>query len=216
MRYVKSTVMAAFAALLLAAGVAAAQDMNMNRTTHVTFGAPVQVPGMTLQAGTYTFRLADPKSDNHLVQILDGNGEKLVTTVVAMPARRLHTTEENVVTFHEAPEAAPQALRYWYYPNDSMGHEFAYPKNQALLIAKANNEPVLAVAGKDIVRVEPEASATVAQPPAQQPPAEHPAVRQSARAGRLPKTASELPVVGLIGLLALGGALIARALRAAV
>jgi hypothetical protein len=232
MRYVKSTMIAALATVVLTAGVATAQDMNTNRTTQVTFSAPVQVPGMTLQAGTYTFRLADPRSDNHIIQILDSNGEKLITTVIAMPARRVHVTEDNVITFREAVASAPQALRFWYYPDDSVGHEFAYPKDQALLIAKANNEAVLAinssstdlssVASSDITRVEAEA---VVEQPTPQPVVEQPAVTEQPAAereraavgtsGRLPKTASELPLVGLIGLLAFGGALFVRALRAA-
>jgi hypothetical protein len=210
--------------------LASAQDTS-SRVTRMTFSAPVELPGVTLPAGTYTFRLADPKGDGgrHIVQILDEKDEKIVATVMAMPARRLKTEEVNVVTFREEAASAgkPAAIRFWYYPNDIMGQEFAYPKERALAIAAATRESVLAVEGEQITRVEAEAAAAVPPPqpevpvtPPETPPAaevtaapETPAV---ATTGRLPSTASELPLVGLIGLLALGGALLTRALRVAL
>ena len=36
---------------------------DYNKKTYITFSASVQLPGVTLPAGTYTFKLADPPAD---------------------------------------------------------------------------------------------------------------------------------------------------------
>ena len=46
--------------------------------------------------------------------------------------------------FEERPAGSPQAMKAWFYPGNSTGEEFIYPKKQAVAIAKANHEPVLA------------------------------------------------------------------------
>ena len=46
--------------------------------------------------------------------------------------------------FAERPAGTPQAAKEWYYPGRSIGEEFVYPKNQAMVIAKANNTTVAA------------------------------------------------------------------------
>lgn len=229
MRCMKSIVLVTCATLLMSAGFATAQDTS-SRITRMTFSAPVELPNATLPAGTYVFRLADPKSDSsrNIIQVLDEKGEKVVTQVMAMPARRLHTEEVNVVTFREevASGTRPAAIRFWYYPNDIYGHEFAWPKERAVALAAASGESVLAVENDQITRVEATAQAeTPAQPVT--PPVQTETTREvETRApetaavgttGRaLPRTASELPLVGLIGLLALAGAMLTRAIRSAV
>ncbi len=225
MRHVKTLWSAACVTILLSGGVATAQS-NFNRTTYLTFSTPVELPGVTLPAGTYTFRLSDSTSDRHVVQVLDRNGAKLHTTILAMPAKRLHVDENTVVTFHELPAEATPAVRYWYYPGDDIGQEFAYPKDQALRLAAASGEAVLAVDAEQVTRVEPDA---VAEPSADTTPQETAQADTQPRQGdmrataatatsgtrRLPQTASSLPLVGLLGLLALGGVIAVRAARAA-
>ncbi len=222
MRHVKTLWSVACVTILLAAAAASAQS-NFNRTTHLTFSTPVELPGVTLPAGTYTFRLSDSTSDRHVVQVLDKDGAKLHTTILAMPAKRLHVDEETVVTFHELPAEATPAVRYWYYPGDDIGQEFAYPKDQALRLAAASGEAVLAVDSEQVTRVEPDAAAEPSADTAAQETAQADArlrqddTRATGTSGtrRLPQTASNLPLVGLLGLLALGGAIAVRAARAA-
>jgi hypothetical protein len=47
-----------------------AQETNTQEITYLTFSNSVEMPGVTLPAGTYTFRLADTPSRN-VVQVLD-------------------------------------------------------------------------------------------------------------------------------------------------
>jgi len=229
MRHVKMFGSVVFVTMLLAGTVASAQS-NFNRTTYLTFSTPVELPGITLPAGTYTFRLSDSNSDRHIVQVLDKDAAKLHTTILAIPARRLHVSDDTVVTFHEQPAEATPAVRFWYYPGDNVGQEFAYPKAQASRIAAVTGEPVLAIDSDasmtaSVSRVEgdaraetaaaPETAAADAQPPAQSDSAARADTPPVGTAGErhLPRTASNLPLVGLLGLLALGGAVAARAAR---
>lgn len=220
------------AAMLVAVSAEPAAAQNFNRHTVLTFSTPVELPGVTLPAGTYVFRLSDSTSDRHVVHVLDADGEKHIATLFAMPARRSVISEENVVTFRETAANEPLPIRYWYFPTDHFGQEFAYPKERALALAAATGESVLSVEGETITRVEPTPAPVVevepvqpvqpAQPAPVQPAPVQPAPVETApvvemetagTSGRLPDTASPLPLVGLVGLLSLGGAMVVRAFR---
>jgi hypothetical protein len=145
MRSITTTLAALCAALTLTAGAATAQTTPADRTTFVTFSGPVSVPGMTLPAGTYTFRIADSQTDRHIVQIFDKESMKLFTTLLAIPAQRADAGGDPVITFKETPSDRPPAIHYWYYAGDKDGNELVYPKAQALAIARASGEPVMSV-----------------------------------------------------------------------
>ena len=212
------------AAMLIAATAEPAAAQKFNRHTVITFNTPVELPGVTLPAGTYTFRLSDSTSDRHVVHVLDANAEKHIATLFAMPTRRSEISEETVVTFRETAANEPLPIRYWYFPTDHFGQEFAYPAERAQAIAQATGESVLSVEGETITRIEPVPVVEVAPVPVQpvqpvQPvttPAPMPVQTEMepvGTTGRLPNTASPLPLVGLVGLLSLGGALAVRAFR---
>jgi hypothetical protein len=167
MKRITSIAAAVFtAAFLTAVSTASAQDSNINQRTFLTFSGPVQMPGVTLPAGKYVFRLADTSLHN-VMQVFDGDEKHIIGQWFFIPKNR--TTEEAnaadgkpVVMFREMPEGMTPAIRYYFYPTDLTGKEFIYPKDQALKIAAATHEAVLATdsdAGKGgdahIFRVEP-------------------------------------------------------------
>ena len=127
---------------------AAAQDLNVNKRTYLTFSSAVELPGVTLQPGTYLFRLADSQTNRHIIQVLSRDEKQIYATILAVPAERLEPSDENVVTFRETTAAGPPALHYWYYPGDRTGHEFVYPKDQAVRIAQRTGENVLSTEGQ--------------------------------------------------------------------
>jgi hypothetical protein len=165
MGQLKTGIIAACAAVLLGATFAAAQGLDTNRTTIVTFSAPVVLPGVTLPAGSYMFRLADSQTNRNIVQVFDKDRTKIYATILAIPAQRPRPADETVITFKETPANAAPAIQYWYYPGETMGQEFAYPKKQAMEIANASHTGVLSVeqendkydASKagDVTRVQP-------------------------------------------------------------
>ena len=92
MRCIHTTIAAACAALTLTAGLATAQTVPPDRLTYVTFSGPVSVPGMTLAAGTYEFKILDSNTNRNIVQIFNREGTKLFTTLLAVPATRMEPT----------------------------------------------------------------------------------------------------------------------------
>src|SRR5258706_6142556 len=96
------------AAFLTVATSASAQDSNIDQRTFLTFSGPVQMPGLTLPAGKYTFKLADTSLHN-IMQVFDANEQHIMGQWFFIPKNR--TTEEMsaangkpVVMFREMPE----------------------------------------------------------------------------------------------------------------
>ena len=141
MRALNSLCVAAALTALLAPGVRADE---WNKKTILTFSGPVQIPGATLPAGSYVFKLADLSGNRHVVQVFDKAEKKIYTTMLAIPNQRLEPTDKPVVLFSERASGSPQAVKVWYYPGDTIGNEFVYPKTQAMRIAKETHQSVLA------------------------------------------------------------------------
>jgi len=141
MRVLINVACAAAMAVLLASPAGAD---TWNKKTFLTFSGPVQVPGATLAAGTYTFQLADLSGNRHVVQIFDKDMKKIYTTILAIPDQRLEPTDKPVVLFSEQPVGVPPAIKAWFYPGDTIGDEFVYPKRQAVEIARVTHQTVLA------------------------------------------------------------------------
>jgi hypothetical protein len=194
-----------------------------DQRTIFTFSGPVEIPGQVLNAGTYVFKLADSLSDRNIVQVFNKNENHLYGTFLTIPDYRLRPTGKTIVTFEERAAGAPEAVRAWFYPGDNYGHEFVYPKAKAVELAKANNTPVPSMPNelaanttKPVVTMQEPHVVELKQAPlkAQQPTEEEVEIAQVFVAPpslpkSLPKTASSLPFVGLLGLfsLASGGLL---------
>jgi hypothetical protein len=211
-----------------------AQDFNPLEKTFLTFSAPVELPGVTLPAGTYMFKLADTPGRN-VVQVMSADGKDILGQWLFVQAERPDVSGETVVTFRETTAGATPAVQYWYYPGEKIGKEFIYPKEQGAKIAartgaevRTSDEPVnVEVAAAEPAPVEQPATVAAAPEPAPAPepsaapePAAAPkpapvAVQAEARtqepqavgtSGELPRTASPLPLSGLLGLFSLAGA----------
>lgn len=220
----------AFVALVCAAG---AKADEWNKATRVTFSAPFEVPGVgaqVLPAGTYVFKLLDSQSDRNIVQILNERQDHVYATILAIPNFRLRATDKTVITFKERAEGQPEALRAWFYPGHRWGQEFVYPKQRAVELAKLANQPVLAmptelapmlvvpiqaadeapvIALKEapIEAVRPSGE-VVAMAEVVEPPPVQTAALQSTDLGQdLPRTASPIPLLGLIGFVSIAAGL---------
>jgi len=238
----------AIGVIALAVGATAprAQAGELNEWTKlsiITVNEPVQVSDAVLQPGKYILRVLDSEGDRHTVQIFNGTQSHLVDTVFAYSKQRLweQRTSKQQFTFWETPPGTAKALRAWFYPGDTVGQEFPYPKHPyQIASAEAAPEPdagvmppTPAVAVPDpepAAPAEPTPDLTPAPPPAPpepaatvvpddntpNPPAPPAAVEpEQAPPAELPKTASPYPAMGFTGviLLALAG-LIGRRLSA--
>jgi LPXTG-motif cell wall-anchored protein len=187
-----------------------------NKKTVLTFSQPVEIPGVTLPAGTYVFKLADIEGLRHIVKVWNADETKLLATVLAIPNYRLKATEETATTFYERPVGAPVALRAWFYPGDTFGQAFVYPKTKATQLAQASKEPVPAeevlptestMKTVPLFAVTPEQKQEPIQEAFQVGPSSEQAAQTAAPAPRssstkLPQTGSSVPLFGLLGLVA--------------
>ena len=223
-------------ALFGAAFSPSAKADDYDKKTTLTFSQPIEIPPAHLQgyrilpAGTYVFKLINSSSNRHIVQIFNKNQTKIYATILAIPNYRLQPKDKTVITFNESVKGAPQAIRAWFYPGANWGEEFVYPKAKAVELAKATNVPVLqmpAPAKEEVAKPEEsraeleQAPVTAVRPSGEEveiaevvtaPPAAEVAQAAAAPAAepKLPTTASPLPLIALLGLLALGGALTLR------
>jgi hypothetical protein len=212
-----------------------------DKKTTITFSGPVEIPpvyitGMRiLPAGTYVFKLVNSSSNRHIVQIFNKDQTKIYATVLAIPNYRLVAKNKTVITFNEGVKDRPEAIRAWFYPGANWGEEFVYPKAKAVELAKITKAPVLALEVEVPVEVakpeEPTIIAALEQTPvvAVQPTGETVELAQVVQSEpapaaianepvqtapqTLPGTASSLPLIALCGLLALGGAMMARSIK---
>jgi len=196
----------------------------------VTFKVPVEIPGsnpQVLPAGTYRFRIVDSKSEPHIVQISDKDNLHVYSTALAIPAHRDAATTETVMTFQERGSGRPDAIQMWFYPHDTNGEEFVYAKVPP--VAQVASTPAPAPAPVVDTPPQPEVAVNT-PPPAPEPPqrveatpvprpapAAEPApapVQPAAEAAAppaeppkqpaaLPKTASNLPLLALVGILSI-------------
>jgi len=233
MRLFKAATTACCIALLSVVLAPGAKADDWNRKTVITFSGPVEIPGVHLKgwtvlpAGTYVFKILNSQSDRHIVQIFNKDETTIYATILAIPNYRLKATDKTVVTFRERPAGEPEAIRAWFYPGRNWGEEFVYPKARAVVLAKETRVPVLYTEAPLPVEVaEPIKTAdapvvvemTRAPVMAIQPTGEEvaltevvtapPAIPEAAAA--LPATASNLPLIGLFGLMALLAAFATR------
>ena len=140
------TTLSTFAALTLAAVTAQAQPSDYR--TFFTFSAPVTLPGVTLPAGTYLFRLADPNSSRKVINVLSADGKRSLAMLHTIPNQLLRAPQNPQVVFMETAANMPLPIKTWWYPGKAIGYEFIYPRPQAIELAKVTSEPVLTTAAE--------------------------------------------------------------------
>jgi len=208
MKAVKA-VFAVFAVAMLSIVFVSVARADQSQTTKVTFNQPVEIPGHALPAGTYTFKLLDSAFNRNIVQIFNADQSQLIATVLAINNYRLTPTGKTVMTFSERPGNAPVAVKAWFYPHRNWGQEFVYPKARAMELAQTEHEPILALPMEPKNVEELRSAPVMAETPEQKeveiaeviettPPAEQ------AQAESLPKTASPVPLIVLLGMVSFG------------
>lgn len=203
-----------------------------NKKTIETFSRPVEIPGVgtqVLPAGTYVFRLLGSSSSRNIVQIVSEREDYVYATILAIPNCRLQSTGQTIVTFGERVVGQLETIRAWFYPGVNCGQEFVYPKTRAVDLAKLANRPVLAMPAElanliatpvipfdelpvlvlktaPVEAVKPTGGVIAMNEVIELPllaRSAAPDFTELALTKSLPRTASPLPLLGLIGLLSL-------------
>ncbi len=183
------------------------------------------VPGKTLAPGEYSIRVLDHLSDRYILRVDSANGAGH-TLFIGIPSTSLSGKGEIA---WQTPAEGAQYIRGWKFAS-LPPLEFAYPKNDAVAVAKANGAQVPAIdpESDDMVsaaNLSPDEMHIVTlwllTPTAVGPKA--PAGIQAKRltelasarkpTGKLPHTASDLPLFALLGAFSLAGAFGLRSAR---
>ena len=197
---------------------------------HFRVSEPTGIPGKVLEPGTYTIRVVDHLSDRYIVSV-EGSSGKNRTLFLGIPDKNDAASAQGEMKW-STPVGGATYLKGWNFASGST-LEFAYPKNDAVAVAKANNAQVPAVdpesegmiskAGlsKDEMHI---ITLWLLSPTSVGPqtPGGVQAIRYSQIASnahkpaiaRLPHTASLLPLMWLTGIVAGVGALGLRRFRA--
>lgn len=140
----------AITGILVTGMVSVGSADTWNKKTVVTFSESVELPGqVVVPAGKYVFKLADSQANRHIVQVMSEAEDKVHATILAIPTERQEPADKTVLTFYETPKDQPMFIHKWYYPGNTIGQEFAYPKDRASYIAKTANTKVLVAPGEE-------------------------------------------------------------------
>lgn len=197
------------AAVLIAVMTPApAGAITYDKLTYLTFSGPVQIPGVTLAAGTYRFRLTNPDTSRNVLQVLSNDGATVYAMFHTIPDSRTALTDEATVSFRETPAGVPPAVRSLFYGGEYRGYEFVYPRGGPNMIAEVWPQPEITYLPSPAAPAE-----VVAEPVAEPAPepvaeeAEAPEPLPQPEPVELPRTATPLPLVAVGGLTSLLAAL---------
>ena len=235
MASIRKVALACMTAAMVTTSMNAGAQGPRNQDTFFTFSQAVELPKTTLPAGTYFFQLMDSDSNRHIVKVMSQDRKQLLATLMAIPYySNDRPPDDPQVRFLETPAAngvaASNAIKIWFYPGNSVGHEFIWPRGKAMQLAKATGEPVLTTKtdeeSSELTRVDSagaEASVesegsqpapalqreqigALATPPAEPAPTPQPRVAPAPARAPEPAPRSDLPATaGVLPLLALMG-----------
>ena len=123
----------------------------MDSRTEFTFNQPVELPGVTLPPGTYIFRFVDATTGRKVMQVQAKDASsKTYGMFMTISAQRPKPSDDAELRFLETPAGQPAAVKTWWYPGNTIGREFIYPKSQARRLAKATNQTVLTTQAENV------------------------------------------------------------------
>jgi hypothetical protein len=196
--------LSAVAAVAVLAGTAPVpvSAVTYDKLAYLTFTWPVQVPGATLNAGTYRFHLTDPATGRSVLQVLSNDGAIVYGMFHTMPDTRTFVTDEATVTFRETPAGVPPAIKSVFYGGEHRGYEFVYPKGGPVMFREVWRQPEITYAPMPVRPVPKETIAEAelnAEPEIVVETEPMPTLEPTALPPELPRTASPLPLVAVGG-----------------
>ncbi len=195
------TVPLTLGALWLLAAPAARADQAWRTPLRLT--EPTEIPGKVLPPGEYVVKVINTQETRSIVQFMNANETEVEATVLAVPNYRVKATEQTEFFYFQRIEGSPQALKSWVYPGNNYGVEFVYPKAEATRLAEGTHETVFATPATEEPTLRSEVIAVTPEKK-EVPFAEYQA--QKPLPTTLPKTGSDLPLIGLLAAASLAGA----------
>ena len=201
-RLFRCSVIAATLFALTAAAPARADTYD--KLAYLTFSGTVQIPGATLNAGTYRFHLTNPDTSRNVMQVLSSDGETVYAMFHTIPDVRAAVTLDPTVTFREVPADVPPPIHSVFYGGETLGYEFMYPNGEPNLTAAAVAQPPVTYSALVVPQVTEPRRDVVNEAPPEAAPIPELAPEPAVEPVTLPKTATHLPLVAFGGLVLLG------------
>jgi len=175
-----------------------------DRLTKVTFSGPVEIPGQVLPAGTYWLKLLDSPSNRNIAQISNEDRNKVHAYGQEFVYPKVRAVRLAGVAHQPVPSMPSNLEAATKIPPKSANDPPVVALKRAPV--KAEQPTGEEVETTEIFPTPPQLLAQNSQPAKSDSPAQP--------ASKLPATASELPLVGLLGLvLASAGVLLRFAAR---
>ena len=134
---------------VLAATSTSAPAQTADTRAVFAFSETVTLPGATLPAGTYLFRDADESTRRRAVQVSSADGERSHAVILAIPIQRTDVPASSELRMLATAEGMPIAIHSLWHRGSTVGWEFVYPKEQALVLARRANGSVLTTVSAD-------------------------------------------------------------------
>src|SRR5260370_8330539 len=99
---------------------ASGSAQTYDKRTVFTFSGPVALPGVTLPAGQYVFRLADPAGDRKVVQVLSADGKIPYGMFFSLPPERFEPPSTPEVQFMETASGIPPPINPPSHPSNPL------------------------------------------------------------------------------------------------
>jgi len=143
MRINKFALLMGFVLTAILLGEVVGHAAEMDQFTNISFSQPVEIPGQTLPAGTYLFKLHNA-DDLNLVQISNLDGSHVYATLLTNSTERPEATGETVLVMAEQGSGKPAAILKWFYPGRTDGHEFAYSEYEIQQLGQDRQRTIVA------------------------------------------------------------------------
>jgi hypothetical protein len=109
----------------------------IDKSTLLTFSGPVSLPNVTLPAGTYLFKFADPNYAPDVLSVMSKDEKTTYAVLNTIPIVRIEpkSGENQQLTFKERPASEPPAIDAWFFDatesipgSEDVGCELIYSK----------------------------------------------------------------------------------------
>lgn len=180
--------------------------------TNLTLTEPTEIPGEVLPAGDYIVKVVNTQEARSIVQFTTPDEKAVVATVLAVPNYRVRAAENTEFVYFQRGEGMGPAIKSWVHPGNNYGVEFVYPKEKAMALVAKTHETVFTTEAREpnvksevLVMTPEKREITLEEFRGETKIAE-------ALPKQLPKTASNLPLLAILGAASLAGAFAIRSL----
>jgi hypothetical protein len=115
-----------------------------NQQTKLVFDQAVEIPGQVLPAGSYWFVLLDDHSDRNTVQVFSADWKTLYATLMTASSERPKAADRTTLKFATRESTKGEALVSWFYPGETIGHEFLYSRREEKELSQDQQQIVVA------------------------------------------------------------------------